>query len=140
MSNYSREEILAAFRAFDQCSERVDWDSAIHFFTEDARGGNVRIGVREGREGIMQWLRNNPPDWGYESLWLAVDPPRVVNRWRHWLPGHRADGSRYEFEGISEYVYAGNGRFSWAYSTFDSAAVAAVVEEYRRDQAALKDG
>lgn len=63
----------------------------------------------------MEWLRNNPPDWGYESLWLVIDAPRVVNRWRHWLPAKRLDGSPYQLEGISEYVYAGNGRFSWAY-------------------------
>lgn len=135
MSNYSRDEILSTFRAFDECSERLDWDNAIHFFTEDVRGGNVRIGVKEGRDGVMEWLRNNPPDWGYESLWVVVDGPRIVNRWRHWFPGRRADGSRYAFEGLTEYIYDGNGKFSWAYSTFDSAAIAVLMEEYKRDLA-----
>jgi len=68
MSNFSREEILDTFRNFDACTERLDWNAAIKFFTEDARGGNVRLGIVEGREGILQWWKSNPPDWGYESL------------------------------------------------------------------------
>lgn len=134
MSEFTREEILEAFRGFDDCSERLDWDAAIAFFTDDARGGNVRIGVLEGRDGVLEWMRQNPPDWGYESLWVAIDPPRIVNRWRHWLPGQREDGSLYAFEGITEYVYAGDGRFSSAFSTFDTATVAAVVEEHARNR------
>ncbi|MBW2424877.1 MAG: nuclear transport factor 2 family protein [Deltaproteobacteria bacterium] len=135
MSDFTREEILNAFRGFDACSERHDWDAASEYFTEDARGGNVRIGVLEGREGVLRWMRNNPSEWGYTSLWVAIDPPRVVNRWRHWLPGQREDGSLYAFEGITEYVYAGEGRFSWAYSTFDTATVASVVQEHANDRA-----
>lgn len=132
MSDFTREEILAAFRGFDACSERLDWDAAVEYFTSDARGGNVRIGVLEGRSGVIEWMRSNPSDWGYESLWVVVDPPRMVNRWRHWLPGERADGPRYAFEGMTEYVYAGDGKFSWAYSTFDTATVATVVREHAR--------
>ena len=134
MGEFTRDEILEAFRGFDACSERLDWDSAIEYFTPDARGGNVRLGLLEGREGVFRWIRSNPPDWGYESLWVVVDSPRLVNRWRHWLPGRREDGSLYSFEGLTEYVYAGDGKFSFAFTTVDTATVAAVVEEHARER------
>ena len=51
MRGFDRDEIIEAFRGFDACSERHDWDAAAEYFTEDSRGGNVRLGVLDVRHG-----------------------------------------------------------------------------------------
>lgn len=43
MRDFDREEIIEAFRGFDACSERRDWDAAAEYFTEDARGGEGQV-------------------------------------------------------------------------------------------------
>lgn len=128
---FDRAEVEKAFRNFDTCVQQQDWEAAADCFAEDAMGGNVRLGVLRGRRGLLEWMRSNPAEWGYESLWIAVDPPRVVNKWRHWLPGTREDGSAYAFEGLTEYVYAGEGRFSWGFTTPDLIAAERVTREWQ---------
>lgn len=61
MSDFTRDEILETFRALDACSERHDWSAGAESFTPDARGSNVRLGVLEGREGVLEWMQSNPP-------------------------------------------------------------------------------
>ena len=41
MSEFDREELVAAFRGFDACVRRHDWEQAASYFTPDARGGQL---------------------------------------------------------------------------------------------------
>ncbi len=108
---------------------------AASYFTEDASGGNVRLGLLKGREGLLAWMQSNPPGWGYESVWAAINTPRVVNTWVHRLPGLRSNGSRFAFEGLTEYLYAGEGRFSLAFTTPDLIGLERVPEPRRSSDA-----
>ena len=44
MSEFDREELVAAFRGFDACVRRHDWEQAASYFTPDARGGQRTAG------------------------------------------------------------------------------------------------
>jgi hypothetical protein len=140
----TREEVLAAQEEYREACRVGDWDAAILHFTEDVVTGNNVRGLYHGRAGAREWIaaspwiRLSPTNWGYALVWEAVDvetaEPRLLTKWKHWLPEHRPDGSPYEFEGITEKLYAGDGQFSFNYSVLD------VVGLHRIEAEAIADG
>jgi len=134
-ASYPVDEIRAVFARYNALVEKLDWDSAIELFTEDAEGGNAEFGVFPNkREGIRQFMAHNPTDWGYSCLWNCVDGANVRYKWSHWFPGERPDGSRYLVHGYAELHYAGNGRFDWLYSFPDLASYRKVKKEWELDR------
>ena len=139
MSKYPREEIMAAQQRYRDATAAGDWDAALACFTEDVVAGNNVRGLYHGREAAKEWMqlspwiRLDPPNWGYEMLWEMVDPessePRLLTKWKHWLPERRPDGSRYEFVGITEKVYAGDAMFSYNVSMLDLAGLQRIEAE-----------
>lgn len=129
----TREEVLAAQERYRLATAAGDWDAAVECFTEDVVTGNNVRGQYYGREAAITWMqaspwiRLDPPNWGYEMLWeileVAETPARLVTKWKHWLPEPRPDRSRYEFVGVTEKVYAGNGQFSYNCSILDLAGL-----------------
>jgi hypothetical protein len=144
MGRVTRDEVLTAQRRYREASAAGDWETAVLCFTEDVVTGNNVRGLYRGRAGAREWMaaspwiRLDPANWGYEMLWEVLDveanPPRLVTKWKHWLPEHRPDGSRYEFEGITEKVYAGSGQFSYNCSTLD------IIGLQRIEAEAIADG
>ena len=61
MGKFSRDEIEAAFRKFqeaaDRCSKSHDWREWSECFTEDATYYEHHYGRMEGREAIYQWIQ-----------------------------------------------------------------------------------
>jgi hypothetical protein len=93
-----------------------DWDGFGKTFTEDAVYHEHHYGIFRGRKAILEWLvpvMEYCKGWTYPVEWVAIDGNRVVHKWMNRLPGKRADGSYFEFAGMTAMEYAGGGRFSF---------------------------
>ena len=101
--------------------------------TDDARGGNSVFGIVEGRAAIMQFMERWPEAVPNKSLWAAIDRPRVVNKWRETLPGEAPAGVSYHYDGISEFHYAGDGRWDFMYGLPDVVGLQRAYARWKGD-------
>ncbi len=145
MSTYSREEILATVRRFEEANAEAerdgDWSRLADFYTEDAvytyvglaAGGTVEA---RGRDEIRRVVlgRDMEPyrGWTYPYEWVAIDGNRVVTKWWNRAPGPRPDGSPIQCPGISVLEYAGGGRFKSQFDLFDRLSVKECRDEWER--------
>ena len=73
-------------------------------------------------------------EWTFPVEWVNIDGHRVVHKWLNRLPGHRPDGSYYEFAGITVMEYAGNGTFSFQEDMYNRHETDKVLEEWNAAQ------
>ena len=66
-------------------------------------------------------------------LAATIDGVRVVNKWRETLPGSAPPGSRYHYDGISEFLYGGNGQWSFMYGLPDQVGLLRSYAQWRKD-------
>ncbi len=110
-------EVERAFAAYRAAVDAGDHDTMAAMLSEDGRGGNSTFGFFEGRSAYRQFLADCwLPIVPNHSMWHVVQAGRVVNRWCEVLPGTPPDGGRYDYFGINELIYAGNGLFRFQYS------------------------
>ena len=133
MTQFSRAEVEQAFQHHDALTRRFAYHEAAQLYLEDGWAGNTVFGVFHGRAGIEEFFRHNPSDLGYDVDWVVIEGARVVNRWRHWLPGRRSDGTRYDFVGIAERIYAGDGQWKSLYSIPDVVNLGRRLAEWEKD-------
>ena len=65
---------------------------------------------------------------------LLIEGERVAFLWKNRLPGRRADGSHYEFSGVTTMLYAGGGRFSYQEDIYNFDETKKVMAEWAADQ------
>jgi hypothetical protein len=141
MSDYERSEIEAHFSHWREAVDRRDLDAMASMLTPDARGGNAQFGVSEGRDAIMQFMEHWPQSVPNRSVWHVIDGVRVVNKWRETLPGTVPDGRDYhdyQYDGISEFIYAGGQKWNFMYGLPDQVGLMRAYAQWRKDgQAAI---
>ena len=57
----------------------------------------------------------------------------MVNRWCEVLPGTPPGGGRYDYFGINELIYAGDGLFRFMYSLPDLFGLTVLYERWKAD-------
>ena len=70
MSDFTRDEILAAFRGFDACSERHDWDSF---------GSMMSLQITFSSSSLYSWTFSKPVKLSFEALRLANGSPNAAS-------------------------------------------------------------
>lgn len=140
---HSRTEIETAFRATRAAQDRDDWNAYCDLLTEDAVYVEHHFGVYRGREAIRAWLvpvMKPLVGWSYPTEWCVIEGDRVVFLWWNRMPGRRADGSFYEFSGITTMLYAGGGLFSHQEDVYNFDETRKVMREWAeaRKQAAAR--
>jgi hypothetical protein len=133
MGQHTRTEIEATFLRWRAAVDIRDIEAMLVMFTPDAEVGNTVYGLHTGANAIRKYLNNWPDLVPNENVWYAIDGDRVVDKWRETLPGTRADGSRYEYFGITESIYAGNGRWRHQYGLPDVVGLQRVYKEWHAD-------
>ena len=117
MSEFSREEVSTHFDRWRAAVDRRDLDEMYVMLADDARGGNCAYGIFLGRDAIIQFARDYWPEGiPNRSIWHVIDGSRVVNKWFETLPGEPSAGNDYTYEGISEFIYAGSGKWSFQHN------------------------
>ena len=139
MAAFTREEIAEAFEHWNTLVDRRDFVAMSEQFTEDGFAGNNVEGIFHGRPGILEFMSHFPLEWGNACEWAAIDPPRLVYKWKHWFPGTRPDGTLYEFFGIAEMIYAGNGLWRSFVSLYDVFGFEKVSKEWAAEQGGEHD-
>lgn len=137
MSEFSREEVRAAWEKRMALQDADDWHGFGMTFTEDAVYLEHHEGNFRGREAILDWLvpvMKQCEGWTYPVEWVAIDGDRVIHKWQNRLPGQRADGSHYQFAGITVMVYAGHGQFSFQEDIYNWEEALAVLQEWAADR------
>jgi ketosteroid isomerase-like protein len=137
MNPPSREEVLAAFRKTRAAQDANDWNAYTDCFTEDAVYVEHHFGTFRGREAIRAWLvpvMVPCKDWTFPTEWVVVDGNRIVFQWLNRLPGRRADGTPYEFAGITTMLYGGNGQISYQEDVYNFERTKQVMKEWLEDQ------
>ncbi|HEX7409795.1 MAG TPA: nuclear transport factor 2 family protein [Candidatus Binatia bacterium] len=132
-TQFSRQEIEAAWRTRMALQDADDWEGFGKTFTADAVYIEHQFGVFAGRDRILAWLvpvMEYCKDWTYPVEWVAIDGNRVVHKWQNRLPGQKPDGTYYEFAGITVMLYAGNGMFSFQEDIYNQHELDKVLKEW----------
>ena len=142
MAGFPREEIEAHWKTYRDAVDRRDLDAMAAYFTEDVRGGNAVHGLFEGREALSKWTREHwPESVPNRGVWTAIDGDRVVHKWRETLPGTPPDGAEpYDYFGISEFIYAGDGKWSFMFGLPDVFGLQQVYARWKADGQAAPHG
>lgn len=121
MPGFPREEIETTVAEYVRVRAAIGrgelgWDAMAQFFTDDAvyidpAWGRVQ-GIDHLREFFTESMRGLE-DWEFPIEATAIAGDLVFVKWTQVLPGHRADGSRYEQSGLSTLRYAGGGKFDY---------------------------
>ncbi len=141
MSAFPREEIEKAWRRRIEIQDADDWDGYGRTFTPDAVYVEHHEGTFRGREAILAWLvpvMEKCKGWTFPVEWVAIDGNRVIHKWWNRLPGKRADGSHYEFAGLSISEYVGNGQFAFQEDIYNWEESLRVLKEYAEAQKAAR--
>ena len=136
MKTFSRDEVEQHFRVWRRAIDVRDLDAMAQMLTPDALGGNAQFGIHQGRDAIIQFSRDRwPESVPNRSVWHAIDGDRVVNKWRETLPGEPPDGLEdgYDYDGISEFIYAGQNQWSFMYGIPDVTGLMRVHSRWRKD-------
>jgi hypothetical protein len=133
VADYARSEVEAHFGRWRQAVDRRDLEAMASMLAEDACGGNSVFGVFEGRDAIMAFMQNWPESVPNRSVWVAIDGSRVVNKWRETLPGTAPEGRDYHYDGISEFIYGGDGQWSFMYGLPDQLGLTRAYARWRDD-------
>ena len=133
MSEFTRDEVEAHFRAWRRRVDCHDLEGMADLLAADASGGNAVFGVSEGREAVVKFMGLWPEVVPNQSLWVAIDDVRVVNKWRETLPGESPAGHPYHYDGITELIYAGAQRWSFMYGLPDMVALKAAYSHWKSD-------
>ena len=137
MAEFSRDEVEKAFEHYMEVQQARNWPALADEFTDDAVYEEAHFGTFRGREEIREFLAKSMADlsdWTFPTQWVAIDGSRVVFKWLNRLPGQRADGSHYEFPGITILEYAGDKRWSYEEDVYNFETCIAVMKEWNRAQ------
>jgi hypothetical protein len=134
MSDWGREEVSSHFSRWRAAVDRRDLDEMHSMLAEDARGGNCKSGIFHGRDAVIKFARDNWPEiLPNRSIWHVIDGARVVNKWVETLPGDPPSGRDYSYEGISEFIYAGSGKWSFMYGIPDFIGINRAISQWSED-------
>jgi hypothetical protein len=131
---WPRDEIERAFGRYRAAVDVGDHDAMASMLTEDGRGGNATFGFFHGQAAYRKflgdcWLEIVP---NY-SVWQAIEGGRVLDKWCEVLPGRPPAGGRYDYFGINEVIYAGDGRFRLMYSLPDLFGLSLLYRRWKAD-------
>ena len=137
MTEFSRAEVEQAFEHYMEVQQARDWPKLADVFTDDAVYEEAHFGTFRGRGEIREFLAKSMADlgdWTFPTEWVAIDGSRVVFKWWNRLPGQRADGSHYEFPGITVLEYGGDNRWSFEEDIYNFETCIAVMKEWNQAQ------
>ena len=133
-THWPRHEVENGFKAYRIAVDVGDHDSMTAMLSEDGRGGNATYGFFHDHESYRQFLKDCwleiIPNY---NVWQMIDGGRVVNKWCEVLPGTPPGGGRYDYFGINEVIYAGNGQFRLMYSIPDLFGLTVLYTRWKAD-------
>jgi uncharacterized protein (TIGR02246 family) len=137
--SHARPEVEAAFTAYIAKREEGDWDAFCDLFTEDATYVEHEFGTFVGREAIRAWMVPTMAplaDWTFPTEWVAIDGDRVVFCWQNRMPNPDGRAEPYQFAGVTNLVYAGDGLWSLEEDFYNMKECESVVAEWAAAQRA----
>ncbi len=137
MPAWKRSEVEEAWRHFVAVGDSGNWRAGADLHSEDGVWIEHHLGTFRGRDAIRAWLipaMAQCKGWTYPIEWVAIDGNRIVYKWLNRLPGKRADGTDYEFPGLTIKVYAGAGRFDYQEDVYNWESALKVLKEYAAAQ------
>jgi hypothetical protein len=134
LKDWSLEEVESTFLKFRAAVDDGDHDTMASMIAPSGRAGNATYGLFDDHASYLEFLRSA---WNEvipnRSVWHVIDRGRIVDKWRESLPGLDSDGKRYDYFGINELVYAGNGLFNLQYSIPDVFGLTMVYQKWKSD-------
>jgi len=134
--SFPRQELVEAYQPHRRLQDAGDWAPIADLFTENAAYFDSIFGWNYGREAIRAFLLTSTAgteDWSFPETWFICEGDRLVFHWANRLPGQRADGSYYEFQGLSSLLYAGDGLWREQQDIYDTRAAFALLDEWKQD-------
>ena len=139
MAEFPRAEIVEHYTRWRAAVDRRDLAAMAPMLAADAQGGNATFGMFDGRDAIIEFSETRwPTSVPNRSVWHVIDGTRVVDKWRETLPGTPPAESDYHYVGISEFIYGGNGEWSYMYGIPDAVGFGRVYKRWVDDGQAKK--
>lgn len=154
-TNYSREEIEAAFHEYVARANANEWDAWCDIFTEDVLYVDHQFGVLRGREEVRKWmvpLMKSQPEMKFPVGWHAIRGDVVINyNWNRWPnpdgsgepyddvenPGAPMDQYLYQFPAVTITIYGGNGMFKYEEDLYSPNGYMKVVNDWQEEMRRL---
>ena len=121
---YTREEVISAYDHLNECVDRGDYEGIKQCFTDDIVIGNVITKPLYGPEAgslfyAALFVANAP---NADILYRAFEGNRLTFKWRQYFYGNYGCPVQKHIycDGFGELEYAGGGKFSNYYGTFNA--------------------
>ncbi len=137
MAEFSRDEVEKAFEHYMEVQQARNWPALADEFTDDVVYEEAHFGTFCGRGEIREFLAKSMADlsdWTFPTQWVVIDGSRVVFKWWNRLPGQRADGSHYEFPGITILEYGGDNLWRYEEDVYNYETCIAIMKEWNQAQ------
>ncbi len=132
--DWPRDEVEKAFGEYRAAIAVGDHETMAQMLSDGGRGGNATYGFFSDRASYLQFLKDCwlevIPNY---NVWQMIDGGRVVNKWRETLPGTPPGGGTYDYFGINEVIYSGNGQFRLMYSLPDLFSLTVLYGRWKAD-------
>jgi hypothetical protein len=117
---FPREEVEAALKTYFELAkvgtETGNWDPWADLFTEDAIYVEHSMGIMRGREAIRAWVKSSTGEKPMATIvapdWYLIENDLVIVYTLNMRPAPDG-GDPYQFVGMSPFVYAGDGKWSY---------------------------
>jgi hypothetical protein len=133
-NEWPAEEVEKVFSEFRNAIDIADHKTMASMVAPGGRAGNATFGLFDDQKQYLEFLKMA---WHElipnHSVWHVIDRGRIVNKWRESLPGLDGEGKRYDYFGINELIYAGNGLFNLQYSIPDIFGLTGVYQKWKTD-------
>lgn len=116
MTDFSRDEIEAAYHTFVAAGDAQDWDAWTDLHSEDCLWVEHHLGTFRGREEIRAAIKNAmaaAPPMLFPVEWHVIEGNRVVYYPWQVFPDPKGGDTVYRFGCITILEYAGNGQWSY---------------------------
>lgn len=131
---WPRGEVVAAFKRYRRAVDQSDHETMAAMLSDDGRAGNATYGLFSDRAAYLAFLKEA---WlsviSNLNVWQLIEGGRVVNKWVEILPGTPPAGMNYNYYGINEVIYAGNGQFRFMYSLPDLFGLSQTYRRWKED-------
>ena len=133
MTEFSREEVEAAYHAIGAAGDAADWDLWANLHTIDGVWEEHHYGTIVGREKIRETITTvmaTVPEMSFPIAWYVIEGNRVVYYPWQVFPDPMGGDAVYRFGCVTILEYSGDGQFGRQEDIYNPNEATTVVQAW----------